>query len=87
MQKAGCNLDRASTKKKIVTANGTIDVPIVTVPWFNCLGIKRKNYLVAGLDLPASSFVDGLLGIEFLREVGAIIDVAKAEIKVENQNQ
>ena len=48
------------------------------------MGIKRENYPVVGLSLPASSFTDGLLGMDFLREVGAVIDVANAEIRVEN---
>lgn len=84
LQRAGCNLEQPLEKKKIVTANGAIDVPIVAVPWFNCLGIKRENYPVVALSLPASSFTDGLLGMDFLREVGAIIDVANAEIRLEN---
>jgi clan AA aspartic protease (TIGR02281 family) len=84
LQRVGCNLNDALEKKKIVTANGTINVPIVAIPWFNCLGIKRENYPVVVLDLPASSFTDGLLGMDFLREVGAVIDVANAEIRLEN---
>jgi predicted aspartyl protease len=69
--------------KKIVTANGAISVPIVIVPWFNCLGIQRENYSVVALSLPASSFTDGLLGMDFLREAGAVIDIAQAEIRLE----
>ncbi len=84
LRRIGCNLDRAIEKKKIVTANGALDVPIVAVPWFNCLGRVRENYPVVALDLPANSFTDGLLGMDFLREVGAVIDVAKAEISLKN---
>ena len=80
LQKIGCNLEQPLDKKKIVTANGAIAVPIVAVPWFNCLGIKREKYPVVGLDLPANSFTDGLLGMDYLREVKAVINVAKAEI-------
>jgi clan AA aspartic protease (TIGR02281 family) len=83
LQRLGCNLEQPLEKKKIVTANGALDVPIVAVPWFNCLGIKRENYPVVALSLPASSFTDGLLGMDFLREVGAVIDVANAEIRLE----
>ena len=46
LQRIGCNLAQPNQEQKIVTANGTIIVPIVTVPWFNCLGIKRENYSV-----------------------------------------
>jgi aspartyl protease family protein len=84
LQRIGCNLDQPLEKKKIVTANGVIAVPIVAVPWFNCLGVKYENYPVVGLDLPVSSFTDGLLGIDFLRAVKAVIDVAKEEIRLES---
>ena len=83
LQRIGCNLDQPLGKKKIVTANGAIAVPIVSVPWFNCMGVKRENYPVVGLDLPASSFADGLLGMDFLIEVKAVIDVAQAQIRLE----
>ena len=56
----------------------------MAVPWFNCLGRVRENYPVVALSLPASSFTDGLLGMDFLREVGAIIDVANAEISLKS---
>ncbi|MGL4880688.1 MAG: retropepsin-like aspartic protease family protein [Waterburya sp.] len=84
LRRIGCNLDLPQQNKKIVTANGAINVPIITVPWFNCLGIKRENYPVVALDLPASSFTDGLLGMDFLREVGAVIDTAQAQIRIES---
>lgn len=83
LQRIGCNLEQSQQKRKIVTANGVITVPIVTVPWFNCLGIERKDYPVVGLNLPANSFTDGLLGMDFLIEAKAIIDVAKAEIRLD----
>lgn len=82
LRRIGSNLDRPQQNRKIVTANGAIDVPIVTVPWFNCLGRVRKNYPVVALSLPVSSFTDGLLGMDFLREVGAVIDTAKAKIRL-----
>lgn len=85
LRRIGCNLKQAQQHKKIVTANGAIDVPIVTVPLFNCLGIKRENYPVVALDLPANSFTDGLLGMDFLREVGAVIDTSQAQITVKSE--
>ncbi|MEM6613058.1 MAG: retropepsin-like aspartic protease [Cyanobacteria bacterium P01_C01_bin.72] len=82
LQRIDCNLEQPLEKKKIVTANGVINVPLVAVPWFNCLGRARKNYPVVALSLPASSFTDGLLGMDYLTEVGAVIDVANAEIRL-----
>ena len=84
LKRIGCNLNQPLGQKKIVTANGALTLPSVAVPWFNCLGVKRENYPVVGLDLPAQSFTDGLLGMDFLREVQAIIDVAQGEIRLGN---
>ena len=85
LQRVGCNLNEPIGNKKIVTANGAVAVPIVAVPNFNCLGVKRVNYPVVALDLPANSFTDGLLGMDFLYEVKAVIDVARGEIGLKNQ--
>ena len=84
LQRLGCNLNEPLRTTMIVTANGAIEVPIVAIPWFNCLGIKKENFPVVGLDLPVSTFTNGLLGMDFLGEVKAVIDVAKGEIQVGN---
>ena len=60
---------------------------IVAVPSFNCLAVKRENYPVVALDLPVNSFTDGLLGMDFLCQVKAVIDVARGEIRLENQSE
>ncbi|MBE9048108.1 clan AA aspartic protease [Pleurocapsales cyanobacterium LEGE 10410] len=82
LQRIGCNLDKPLENKKIVTANKIITVPIIAVPSFNCLGVERENYPAIALDLPANSFTDGLLGMDFLYQIQAVIDVAKAEITI-----
>ena len=87
LQGIGCNINQPLRQKKIVTANGEITVPIVAVPSFNCLGVKAENYPVVALDLPANSFTDGLLGMDFLCQVKAVIDVARGEIRLENQSE
>jgi hypothetical protein len=66
----------------IVAAGGVIKVPIIAVPLFNCLGIEKENFPVVALNLPDSSMVNGLLGMDFLLECGAVIDIVKAEILV-----
>ena len=85
LERVGCNLNEPINRKKIVTANGAIEVPIVTIPSFDCLGVKKVDYPVVALDLPANSLTDGLLGMYFLDRVKAVIDVAQGEIRLENQ--
>jgi aspartyl protease family protein len=84
LERIGCDFQNPLERKKIVTANSAITVPIVKVPSFNCLGVFREDYPVVALDLPINSFTDGLLGMDFLCQVNAIIDVAQGEIKIKS---
>ena len=45
-------------------------------------GRRIEQFAVLGLDLPPSAEVDGLLGMDFLTKVGAVVDVEKREIRV-----
>jgi len=67
-----------------VGASGTINAPMVAVPWFNCLGQRIENFPIVAYTIPAAAFVDGLLGIDFLVSCKAIINVANAEIRFED---
>ena len=82
LKRINYDVENPIKRKKIITANGAIDVPIIVVPAFNCMGIKQKEFSVVGLNLPVNSFTDGLLGMDFLREAKAVIDIAKAEIRL-----
>lgn len=68
--------------RTIVAASGVITVPVVAVPWFNCLGHQKENFPIVALNLPVRSYQLGLLGMDFLREIKAVIDVAKGEIQL-----
>lgn len=86
MKRLGCNLRSPLRMTTIVAAGGVISVPIVAVPWLNCLGIEKENFPVVALNLPVGALVNGLLGMDFLKESQAVIDVVKAEICVTNPN-
>ena len=59
---------------------------MIPVPWFSCLGVRKENFPVVALNLPGTALVNGLLGMDFLKESQAIIDVVKAEILVTRNN-
>lgn len=80
LQLVGCELEQPLRTQIITAASGTISAPVVAVPWFNCLGQRIENFSVVAYTIPANTFVDGLLGIDFLRKYRAIINVAEAEI-------
>ena len=84
LERLGCNLQQPPQTTTIVTASAIVKMPIVPVPWFNCLGVSKENFSVVAMDLPMGSFANGLLGIDFFREEKAIIDIAKGEIYLRN---
>lgn len=84
LERIDCDFQKPLEFKKIITANSAITVPVIKVLSFNCLGVLRENYPVVALDLPINSFTDGLLGMDFLYQVNAVIDVAKGEIKIKS---
>ncbi|MBO0351631.1 hypothetical protein J0895_21605 [Phormidium pseudopriestleyi FRX01] len=48
LQSVGCDLKHPITQVSIVTGNGQINCPVVTVPWFNCLGHTKKKFPRSG---------------------------------------
>lgn len=67
---------------RIATGGGIVTVPIGNVPWFSCLGTRKEGFPIAALNLPKIAAIDGVLGMDFLVERQARIDVANAEISV-----
>ena len=75
----GCNLQQPGQQVSVIAAGGMIRAPKTIVPQFNCLGRLIDNFSVVALDLPVRSPAAGLLGMDFLITVGAVIDVKKGE--------
>ena len=69
-----------TSNASILTGNGLIQAPIVQVDWFHCLGQPLQNLPVLALDLPISSYINGILGMDVLLRFKAVIDVGKRQI-------
>jgi hypothetical protein len=67
----------------ITAASGVVQASRVRVPLFSALGKAENNCAVVALDLPSSAGVDGLLGIDFLELCGAMIDVQRSRVIIE----
>lgn len=78
----GCDLDKPLQTVRIMTASGFVRAPVVEVRWFHCLGWRMDQFRVVAHTLPKGSFVDGLLGMDFLERAGAAIFVSRSEIRV-----
>jgi predicted aspartyl protease len=61
-------LGYGATGKQIalVGASGNFYAPLITVSWLSCLGVKAENFTVGLHTLPGMSFLDGVLGMDFL---------------------
>jgi predicted aspartyl protease len=83
LTEVGCDLANPLRVIKIGAAGGLIQVPIVEVPWFNCLGQRVEQFPVVALKLPAAVALDGLLGMDFLKMQGAIIDIKRSRVEID----
>jgi predicted aspartyl protease len=80
LEDCGYDLKSPMRRVRIAAAGGVLQVPIMEVSWFSCLGMKIQSFEVIALDLPRSSGIDGLLGMDFLTKIGAIVDIEKMQI-------
>jgi|YelNatPaOPRAMG01_1025707.scaffolds.fasta_scaffold23182_4 predicted aspartyl protease len=87
LEAVGCDLRHPLREVDILTANGTITLPMVRVPWFHCLGEKVEQWPVLAHTLPLGTraFANGLLGMDFLSRFRATIYIGRDEIGLEGE--
>ncbi len=81
VEAVGCDTSHPLYTTRMTSANGVIVAPVVTVAWLHCLGQRIEDFPVVAHTLPTGTFVDGLLGIDFLDHCRAVISVGEAEIR------
>ncbi|HSO75418.1 MAG TPA: retropepsin-like aspartic protease, partial [Blastocatellia bacterium] len=64
------NIDPSSStpRKQVTTANGTVWMPQVEIEEFNALGQSVGSLRVLAHTIPLGSQVNGVLGMDFLRQ-------------------
>jgi predicted aspartyl protease len=70
----------STSKAAILTGNGLIQAPIVQIASFSCLGQQIESFSVLAIDLSLSSYINGILGMDFPLRFNALIDVGKRQI-------
>ena len=76
---ASCRL----TARRFSSISGLIFVPKITIKKLTALGKSKGDFLIIAHDLPPTASVDGVLGLDFLRENVLTIDFVKGEIEFE----
>ena len=82
LDEAGYDLDKPEDEIYITTGSGLISVPKIGIEKLTALGKTKENFLVIAHDLPPTASVDGVLGLDFLRENVLTVDFVKGEIEL-----
>jgi hypothetical protein len=68
--------------EQIITANGAVFAPQVTIGYVRAFGWQRNNVAILAHHLPPSLHIDGLLGLDFFRDHVLTIDFHQGEIEM-----
>lgn len=74
---------RCKEKTGIITANGTEFAPVIMLKSLSCLGMRVEKVKAIVHDLPSESYVDGLLGLNFLRNFRICLYFRKGILSIE----
>ena len=82
LEALGCDIQNPLRRIRTSAGGSIVEAPVVAVPWFNCLGERLENFPIVAYTLPATTFVDGLLGMDFLAPMQAVIYAKEGEIRI-----
>lgn len=66
----------------IVTANGVIEAPLITVECIKLAELKGEAIDVVCHDIPELAGIEGLLGLSFLQPVRTLIDYTTGTLEI-----
>lgn len=79
----GYKPELSKEKTEMITASGVETAPIITLKQVSVLGKTANNVQTIVHDLPPKSYVDGLLGLSFLRRFSLHIDFKDGYLELE----
>lgn len=68
---------------EVAMGNGIVQVPHITLSRLNALGQERRDFPALAHALPAASTVDGVLGLDFLRDQKLTLDFRLGQLTLE----
>jgi predicted aspartyl protease len=78
----GYDLARPQSWTRIRSATGVVRVPVIAMTAVSAFGRVRTNFLVAAHDFPLGTTAEGLLGLDFFRELVLTLDFARGRISL-----
>lgn len=67
----------------MITASGVEKAPLITLKAVDVLGKRAENIKAIVHDLPQESYVDGLLGLSFLKNFKVCLDFREGVLEIE----
>ena len=84
LESIGCSPGLAKERRRIATASGYEMLPVVWVQQFCCLGQCIEDGYVLAHTLPFGTYVDGLLGMDFMQRFPMDIRPFSGEVVLRN---
>ena len=78
----GLKPEISEEKVETVTASGTEIAPLVTLSSVKALGNEAKDVKALVHDLPPKSYVDGLLGLSFLKNFNVNLNFREGTLEI-----
>jgi len=78
----GVNPARSAAFRETLTASGKELIPLVVIPEVRLFEATFRRVSLACHELPAESPIDGLLGLDLLGRLRAVIDLVTPSIRV-----
>ncbi|RKY59091.1 MAG: transcriptional regulator [Candidatus Latescibacterota bacterium] len=85
LESIGCSPALAKERRRVTTASGYEMLPVVQVQQFRCLGQSMEDTYVLAHTFPFGTYVDGLLGMDFMRRFWLEIRPFSGEIAVRDE--
>ena len=82
LDEIGYDIESPEDEIYITTGSGLIFVPKITIEKLAALGKVKNNFQIIAHDFPPTSTVDGVLGLDFLRDYILTVDFVKGEIEL-----
>jgi clan AA aspartic protease (TIGR02281 family) len=82
VEAAGYDLAKAKHRQRILTGNGTIELPMLQIAALKVAEIEIRNLMVCVHDIPGETNVEGLLGVNALRTLRTVIDYPQGYFEI-----
>jgi aspartyl protease family protein len=82
LENIGCSPAIAKRRQRIITGSGYKIAPVVSLTRFHCFGRIIDSFEVLAHTLPFGTYVDGLLGMDFMSQFEMEIKIYTGEIVI-----